>query len=184
MVNNGGTLGGTGNISGAVAVNSGGTLAPGNGPGIIHTGAVTLNSGGTYSVDINGGSTIAANGAGTLYDQTIVNGNINLNGGNLSLTLGATPLAIGDKFFIALSNGTVSGTFANTTGGGTIYTQGPDVFLVNYFDSGGDGSNLNDISLTVSAIPETSTWLAGALALVAIGFMQRRRFAKRSRVTS
>jgi autotransporter-associated beta strand protein len=118
-VNNGGTLGGNGNISGAVTVNSSGTLSPGSSVGILHTGALTLNSGSTYLVDVNGGSGPGATGAGTLYDQTIVNGNITL-GGNLSLTLEATPLAVGDKFFIALSNGALITTqFANATGAGT-----------------------------------------------------------------
>ena len=41
----GGTLGGTGRVSGAVVVNSGGRLAPGNSIGIQHVGTLTLNTG-------------------------------------------------------------------------------------------------------------------------------------------
>ena len=40
-----GTLGGSGSISGPVNVLSGGTLAPGNSPGIIDTGDLTLDAG-------------------------------------------------------------------------------------------------------------------------------------------
>jgi hypothetical protein len=174
-VNNGGTLGGMGAISGAVVVNGGGTLAPGNSPGILHTGALTLNTNGTYSVDLNGGSGVAGTGAGTLYDQVIVNGQITL-GGNLAVVIG-TALNPGDKFFIALSNTTpVSGTFTNAPL--NTFTSGDYAFLVNYADSGGDGTDFNDISLTVAPIPEPSTWIGGGLALVALAYCQRRRFKK------
>ena len=174
-VNNGGTLGGMGAISGAVVVNGGGTLAPGNSPGILHTGALTLNTNGTYSVDLNGGSGVAGTGAGTLYDQTIVNGQITL-GGNLAVIIG-TALNPGDKFFIALSNTTpVSGTFANAPL--NTFTSGNYAFLVNYADSGGDGTDFNDISLTVAPIPEPSTWIGGGLAFVALAYSRRRRLKK------
>jgi fibronectin-binding autotransporter adhesin len=172
-VNNGGTLGGNGNISGAVMVNSSGTLSPGSSAGILHTGALTLNSGSTYLVDVNGGSGITGTGAGSLYDQTIVNGALNIAGA-LSLTLGATPLAVGDKFFIATYTGSESGTFSNATGG-TVYTQGADVFLINYTDLFNGGTA---VSIEVTAIPEASTWIGTAPAVAAIGFTQRRRLRR------
>ena len=181
IVNSTGTLGGTGTISGSVTVNSGGTLSPGSpasSPGILHTGALTLASGSTYLVNVNGGSGPTGTGAGTLYDQTVVTGTISL-AGSLSLTLGATPLVAGDKFFIALNDGTdaVSGIFSNTTNGGMTYTQGFDVFSVNYADNGDGGSVGNDISLTLLAVPEPGTWLAAALGMTAVVISQRRRVA-------
>jgi hypothetical protein len=47
-----------------------------------------------------------------------------------------------------------------------------------------DNTNGGEINLTLTAIPEPSTWIGAALALGAIGLMSRKRFAKRSRVTS
>jgi fibronectin-binding autotransporter adhesin len=185
-VNNSGTLAGNGTISGTVSLTaaSGATLSPGgttgtgNGIAVLHTGALTLNSGTTFSLDLNGGSGVNATGAGSLYDQLVVNGQLTL-GGNLSVTVGATPLNVGDKYFIALSSATtVSGTFANAVG--PVYTSGPYVFTINYADSAGDGTNLDDISLTVTAIPEPSTWIGAGLALGAIGVMGRKRFNKKA----
>ena len=118
-----------------------------------------------------GGSGLAGTGAGSLYDQTVVNGALNI-GGALSLTLGATPLVIGDKFYIATYTGGETGTFANTTALGTVYTRGSDVFLINYTDV---FNGTTAVSLEVTAVPEPGTWIGGALALAAIGFTQRRR---------
>lgn len=52
-VNSGGTLAGGGVITGPVNINLGGTLAPGNSPGSISLGATTYNDGGTYQWEIN-----------------------------------------------------------------------------------------------------------------------------------
>jgi hypothetical protein len=85
---------------------------------------------------------------------------------------------LGDKFFIVLNDGldSVSGTF-NGLSNLSTFTAGGDTFLINYADIGGTGLDLtpNDISLTVVGIPEPGTWLAAALTLSAIGWMQRRR---------
>ncbi len=61
-VNNGGTLGGAGEV-GNVTVTSGGTLAPGNSPEILDTGNLSLQSGATLDIEL-GGTTV-----GTQYDQ-------------------------------------------------------------------------------------------------------------------
>ncbi|MFN2507143.1 MAG: beta strand repeat-containing protein [Chthoniobacterales bacterium] len=176
-VNNTGTLGGSGKISGAVNVASGGTLSPGNSPGTLYTGALTLATGSTYLADVNGGSGPTGTGAGTLYDQTVVTGPLTINGA-LSLAMGATPLALGDKFFIFTYTGPETGAFSNATGtGGTTYTQGADTFLVNYADT---FSGTPAVSLTLTEVPEPSTWAAGILAVCAVGYTQRKRFAKRS----
>ena len=52
-VNSGGTLAGGGLITGPVNINAGGTLAPGNSPGSIGLGATTYNDGGAYQWEIN-----------------------------------------------------------------------------------------------------------------------------------
>jgi hypothetical protein len=57
-----------------------------------------------------------------------------------------------------------------------VVTSGLDVFSINYADNGDGGVVANDISLTVIAIPEPSTWLTATLALGALAFAQRRRW--------
>jgi hypothetical protein len=43
-----------------------------------------------------------------------------------------------------------------------------------------DSANGGEIDLTVTALPEPSTWIAGALALGAVAYRQRRRFTTKS----
>ena len=78
--------------------------------------------------------------------------------------------------------GTVSGTFSNTTLGGTVYTDASgDTFLVNYAANTNRGSVPNDVTLTVltvAAVPEPGTWAlvvcgTGALAVGAARRVRR-----------
>ncbi|QVL30576.1 FG-GAP repeat protein [Telmatocola sphagniphila] len=138
VVENGASLGGTGNIIRDVTVNAGGNLTPGVSTGVLNTGSVTFaNSTSTYSVDI-AGTTV-----GTNYSQLDVTGGINLNGATLSPTFGYTP-APGDTFTIIknLSNNPIVGTFNNLPEGSTFKTaQG--TFRISY--QGGSG---HDVTLT------------------------------------
>jgi hypothetical protein len=52
------------------------------------------------------------------------------------------------------------------------------VFLVDYADNGDGGLTLDDISITVTAIPEASTWIGTAPAAAAIAVTQRRRLRR------
>ncbi|MFZ0916676.1 MAG: autotransporter-associated beta strand repeat-containing protein, partial [Candidatus Udaeobacter sp.] len=82
-VNNGGTLGGTGIITGTMTVNAGGTLAPGNGgnnTGILTTGALTMAPASNFRIDINGTT------VGTGYDQITAAGAVTITGSNLVVT--------------------------------------------------------------------------------------------------
>ena len=72
-MNAGGTLGGTGTITGPVTINAGGTLAPGLSPGITNTGNLVLA--GIFLVEIEGTT------LGTQYDNTNVTGTVNVTGG-------------------------------------------------------------------------------------------------------
>ena len=174
-VNNSGTLGGTGTVSGTVQVNSGGTLSPGTSPGTLTTGAVTLANGSTFAVDLTAGS-----GNDLLVAPSVTLGTI-LIGPSLSLNITGT-LAMWQEFFIVNNTGAndVSGVFAQ----GATVTSGDYTFLINYFDDVGGGAAGNDISLTVTAVPEPSTWIGAALALAAIGILGRRRRGRRSEVGS
>ena len=173
-VNSSGTLGGTGTISGTVTVNAGGNIAPGNGgnnTGTLQTGALTLASA-TFRVDINGAT------PGT-FDQLQVNtGGVTLGNqtSTLVVTVGTT-LAPGQTFMILnkVSAGNSTGIFAGIPQGGTVVGSDGTVFSMNY--DGGDG---NDVVLTVVAapVPEPSTWIGGALAIAGLAFTQRRKLRK------
>jgi uncharacterized repeat protein (TIGR01451 family) len=110
---NGGTLGGTGSITGNVSVTTGGLLSPGFSPGTITlNGGYTQSNTGSYLVEIAGLA------AGTQYDQlSLTNNNIATLGGTLNVALlnGFTPAA-GDSFTIVtcVAVQRINGTFATT----------------------------------------------------------------------
>jgi Passenger-associated-transport-repeat len=111
-VNTGGTLGGTGGVGGMVTVNSGGVVAPGHSPGTLSiNGNYIQNSGGALKIELGGA------GAGIGFDQLVINGNASLDGIlNLSLVSGFRP-AVGDTFAI-IACVSATGNFAtiNSTG--------------------------------------------------------------------
>ena len=138
-----GTLGGTGTI-GALAVNSGGTLAPGASAGTFHTGTITFSSGATFAAEIGG------TGAGQ-YDQVDVHAGVNLGGATLSLSfLGGFSPSPGSSFVLIQNDGNdvVTGQFAQ----GTSVSVGGTTFSINY--AGGDG---NDVELTVPNNPPVAS---------------------------
>ena len=145
--NTGATLGGVGTIGGAVTVQSGASLAPGNGGngnGPLSVPSLTLASGAYFKVDLNGWT------AGSGYDQLIVrSGGATISGSRLAITVGAG-LYLGQTFTILnkQSSGLVTGTFAQ----GSSITTGGYTFSINY--AGGNG---NDIVLTVTETPIITT---------------------------
>jgi hypothetical protein len=172
VTGSGTTLGGSGTTGGSVGIASGNNLSPGaTGVGstaTLHTGALTLSSGSFYNVDLNGST------AGTGYDQVIAT-SLSIAGANLAISVGG-PLNIGDQLFIADNTGAsaVTGTFSGLAQGATV-TSGMDAFTISYIANGGDGTNGNDISLTVIAVPEAGTWVAGALVFASLLLTQRKR---------
>jgi fibronectin-binding autotransporter adhesin len=113
-----GTLGGTGSVTGAVALALPATLAPGhNAPGILTTGTETLSAGSTFSVQLAGptpGNTSSS------YGQLDVNGNVNLNGATLVAALSFAPGSM-QSFTLIQAIGNISGEFAQ---GDTIVLNG------------------------------------------------------------
>jgi autotransporter-associated beta strand protein len=164
-VNNGGTLGGTGFINAGandININSGGRITGGGNGAVATTGAVgtltlaanTLTIAGTFLVDINGATA----------DRLTLSGNLNLGSATdaISFTTLAAPT---EPLYTLISyTGTLSGTFDSTSGL-------PAGYVIQY--------NSGEIDLVATPIPEPSTWIGAALALAAIGFRQRKRFAKR-----
>jgi hypothetical protein len=182
LINAGSTLGGNGSVSGSVQMASSGTnISPGaTGSGstaVLNTGAVTMVSGGNFNVDLtNSTGGLAGQGAantlaGTNYDQLISSGAISLSGANLMITPGSG-LQVGDKFYILNNSGssTNSGVFGNAAGPTIFAANNGDLFSINYFDNADGGSLPNDVSLTLTAGPEPSTWGAAAWAAAVIGY--------------
>jgi autotransporter-associated beta strand protein len=157
--NSGTTLGGTGTISGAVTINSGASILGGTGAAASGTltlaNNLTLNSGSIIELALGpaGAHSTLARTGGTWSFQS--------NQAFTFINLGAT---------VGTYNNIITGLASNPgTGGWTITNPG----FVGTFTF--DGAN---IDLTLTAVPEPSTWIAGALALAALAYAQRRRLVR------
>jgi len=114
-VRNGARLGGDGS-AGAVTVNDGGTLAPGNSIGTLNVASATFDAGSLYEVELNGGGTTA----GTNNDLLAASGAVTINGGTVHVTPengtdDGTSYAIGAQYTIITTEDGVSGTFTSLT---------------------------------------------------------------------
>ena len=169
-IKSGGTLGGSGYVGG-LSVEGGGTLAPGNSPGILNVGSTSLATLSTFAVEING------NTVSTQYDQLNVTGTVSL-AGLLSVTMGFAP-ADNALFFILAndSNDAVSGTFSNAPVDGGIYKLGGQDYRISYIGnqtSPGVGTFTGGNDVVLMAIPEPSaTLLVGGLGFLVM--LRRRR---------
>lgn len=172
-VNSGATLKGTGEAA-VVIIAEGGTIAPGHSPGCLTTTGLTVV--GTFTAELGG--TTACSG----YDQSIVNGAVDVTGGTLSAQLyNNFKPAAGQKYTIISNDGSdaVTGTFEGLAQGATFTVNG---YTLSVSYTGGDG---NDVQLTVTAVPPdtgfelltsnpyvTMSLMLGAAG--AIAFMARR----------
>ncbi len=123
---NGGTLGGTGTVAGAVSFTAqGGLIEPGNSTGTLTVGGLDMSSSPTAALRIE------INGAAD-YDSLAVNGTVTLTGGVLAGAVSA-PLSPTDLFFIIVNDAAdaVVGTFDGIAQGGTVIL-GDYAFTVSY----------------------------------------------------
>lgn len=159
-----GTLSGSGSI-GALTVSTGGTVAPGNSPGILSSGDFSL-AGGTLLAELNGTA------AGTSYDQLNVTGTVSL-AGILNLSLGFTP-AEDDIFFLILNDGSdaVTGTF-NGLAEGVVFSSGGSAFRITYEADSASSDFMGGNDVAIMAIPEPTTPLLCGVAALAL--LRRRR---------
>jgi PEP-CTERM motif-containing protein len=165
---------------GAAANNTGAIVDPGNDvnrTGILNTKNFTANSGAHLALQLGGTTAgLGSNGDGTnSHDALKVTGAVSLGNVDLQLSLinnFGSNLHVGDKFLAIINDGTdlVSGTFAQ----GVSATVGGDVFAINYANNADGEAVPNDVSPTVAAVPEPSTWvlLIGGVALL---FILRRK---------
>ncbi|MFO0882076.1 MAG: hypothetical protein U0491_01365 [Candidatus Saccharimonadales bacterium] len=180
----GGILKGTGTI--AVLTVSGGTVAPGQSPGILNTGNVTYTSG-TLDVEVGG----AASGQ---YDQLNVTGTVDLGS---ATTLNVTQWsnfvpATGDTFTIIKNDGAdaVTGTFQGLAEGATVTSTNGVSYTISY--KGGDGNDvvLTALATTTATTPDTGfehftsnplATLIGTFAIVAVVSLIARRQLKNNK---
>jgi autotransporter-associated beta strand protein len=155
--NSGTVLGGTGTVSGPVTVNANAKLQGGDGTTgttLTLSGALTLNNDSIIQLAlgaIGAHSTLARTGSGTwTFDTNQAFNFIDLGAQTTTYDNIITGLASdpGPESMWVILNAGYTGTFTF------------------------DGTN---IDLTLTTVPEPSTWLAAALALGAIGWSQRRR---------
>jgi hypothetical protein len=107
-VNASGLLGGRGGINGAVAVLAGGTLSPGNSPGILTVDSLSLFAGSHTLMEITGT-------AASQYDQIVGTGSAGLiYGGQLTLTMtGSQAYGLNTTFNLFKNFVTRSGSFSS-----------------------------------------------------------------------
>jgi autotransporter-associated beta strand protein len=156
-VSSGATLGGSGTV-GALTINSGGFVTPGNSPGILTVG--NYSQAGQYTAEIAGTT------AGTGHDQIDVAGTVNLTGGTL-VTMFSGSYTPGNIVFILRNDGTdaITGTFAGLAQGATAASYGSMDWQISY--TANTLTNLftggNDIALM--AIPEPSQITVAGIGL-------------------
>jgi hypothetical protein len=145
-VDAGAALDGNGS-TGAVTVAAGGTLAPGDSPGILNTGNVTLAAGAHFAAEL-GGPNAGIGG----YDQLAASGSVNLTGAKLGFSLinGFLP-AGGEQFDIIRSSGPVTGSFAGLPEGKKFFAD-EATWRITYHGGAGDDVVLTMVRLGVSIV--------------------------------
>jgi fibronectin-binding autotransporter adhesin len=146
----------------------GGTLAPGDGLGIVETGNLTLQGGSTLELELASPAS---------FDQVRITGAVTFSGlVQLSLDLGGGTLGGNFHLPILLNDGSdlisISATKGFTIGGNVLdegedFTIGEQMFRITY--AGGDG---NDVVL---AVPEPAAATLLALGLAPLLLRHRRR---------
>jgi autotransporter-associated beta strand protein len=181
-VNTGAILGGSGTIWRNITVASGGTLSPGNSPGILtESGNLSLATGANFAIDLNGpaaGNTLSS------YDQMVVGGTVSLNGGTgagatLAPSLGYFP-SFFDVFFVLTNDGTdaITGTFNGLPEGSTVslgtWAGTPVTATISYLGNSDTGATFggNDVVL-YNIVPAPGT--AALIGLSGLLATRRRR---------
>jgi autotransporter-associated beta strand protein len=164
--NSGSILGGTGTINGSVSIASSGAILEAGtgstGQTLTMKGAVTMAAGSIVQLALGASSahsTLAIGVGGSISFQSLQKFNII----DLGVSNGST------------YTGIITGIGADpgTESSWTIANQQAWTYNFSY-----DSASGGEIDLTVTAIPEPSTWIAAGLALAAIGYNQRKRIGR------
>ncbi len=177
------TLGGSGTIASLVTVEAGGTISPGNSPGLLTVGSLDLQAGSTTLMQIIGVG-ITAGTAGTDYDKLAITTAGGLGyGGTLDLDFANTAtFADGTTFDLFGFTGSPTGTFSsvNSTGTGSyggltfagvggVWTATLGNQLLRFTEATGQ------LQVLATAVPEPSTWAMALMGAGFAGWMARRR---------
>ena len=182
-VQSGGRLGGSGTIGGAVTIESGGVLAPGNSIESLTTGALSFADGATYDYEID--SSVLSDAA----DFTKALGELSLTGTvDLAISdLAGSPTAFAPGTIFSLINYTSSwndGLFSvdgSPIANGGTFTVGLNTWRLDY-DAASGGSNFTGdyttgsfVNIVVVPEPTASAIAAIGMALGAAALRRRRR---------
>ena len=173
-VNKSGILKGTGSMKG-VTLRGGGTIAPGNSPGVISTGDLAFEKGGIYEFEMAGDEV-------GKYDQINVTGTVKLGNGTLkTILLDKFTPGQGKTYVIINNDGTdaVEGTFLGLAEGATVNLGDRGYFTISY--KGGDG---NDVVLTTlpgvgkagdeNGIPQAAILITGFSGAAGLSVLAKR----------
>ncbi len=170
-------LGGSGTVK-SVTVNTGGTVAPGNGPGVLTVASTfSLDSTSHLAIEINSPGV-----AGLTYDQVSVGGAINLGNASLDLAIGFAGGNTQDIFTIILNNSgsAVTGTFAGLANASLVVAPNGQMYTISYFDDPNtpafETSGGNSVALLAVPEPNAFAMLLGSVG-VALGLNRFRRRA-------
>jgi hypothetical protein len=169
-------LGGSGSIVGALAVLSGGTLAPGNSIASLAGGATPFAAGSTFGYEVN--SSLLGS-LSTAADLLVVSGNLDIASGSLlsfiDITSGTVQPFVEDTTVFAMINysGTWNGGLFTYNGtllaDGSRFTVGSQQWQIDYNSPTGGSNYTSDYLpsssfVTVMAVPEP-----GGLSMAAAG---------------
>jgi autotransporter-associated beta strand protein len=161
----GGVLRGSGTI-GNVNFAAGSKIAPGDGIGTLSLSGGLLSPGAILELDITGIT------AGTLYDQLLLSGALDITNSILALQLGAfDPADFTDQFTIILNNGAspVTGTFQGLANG-AIFLRAGQIWQISYFDDastpGFELAGGNDVTLLAMPEPGAVASLIGGIGML------------------
>ena len=187
-VGNAATLGGNGVIGSSVTVLSGGTLSPGNSPGLLTIGSLDLQLGSTTLMQIIGSAT-AAGTAGADYDSILISSPGGLGyGGALNLDFAnLADFLVGTSFNLFSFTGSTIGHFASvfTTGSGSYarlsFTGNNGVWTSPLLGNNQqltftEGTGLLSISAGSAPVPEIDPNFFGsafALLIGSLGLLER-----------
>ena len=179
-VASGALLGGNGTILGGVTVLAGGTLSPGNSPGILHVGSLQLNAASTTIMEVTGT-------ASALFDQVVSASSVAYGGlldiiisgsyaNNTSFKLFDFASESGDFTSLGLSG---SGPYASLQFGALgAGGYGADAWVTDWTTPGvpnGQRLVFYESTGTLVVVPEPSTYALLACGAGVIGLLHRRK---------